>query len=295
MSSNYYYLVASLPKIAFDLEQKDINILALKKEVRKNVPSSDYVYVDMLFTPYDISNLLNKILERKLPFSDKGRYTEEQLEIAIERPIRLPDFMSDFIKMYKGNVELEDEEEHAAREYILSEPEIYLYTQFYNEVISSRNKFIKDWFTTDRDIRNILAAVSARRLGIDREKVLIGKGEIVEALAKSTAADFGLRTEIDYLDKLLQITEVPDMLERERQLDVLRMELAEDLSLNHYFDIDYILSILQRADIADRWLRLDKTTGTSMFRQILKDIQAGFDIKQALSQDPVLRGVERQQ
>ena len=293
MSSNYYYLVASLPKIGFDLEQKDLNILALKEEVKENTPSSDYAYVDMLFAPYDISNILNKILERKLPFSNKGRFTEEQLDIAIERPKRLPVFMANFVEIYKGKIVPEDEEEQAKHDYILSEPEIYLYTQFYNKATSSRNKFIKDWFTIDRDIRNILAAVSARRLGMDREKFLIGEGEVVEALAKSTATDFGLRTEIDYLDRLLQITDVSDMLERERQLDVLRMDLTESLSLSHFFDIDYILSLLQRADIADRWLSLDKTTGTAMFRQILKDIQAEFDIKQALSQDPVLRGVER--
>jgi hypothetical protein len=294
MSSNYYYLVASLPKITFDLEQKDVNMLALKKEVEKNTPSTDYAYIDMLFMPYDICNLLNKILERKLPFSDKGCFTEEQLEVELEKPSRLPAFMSDFVRIYKGNVEPENEEEQAEHEYILSKPEIYLYTQFYNEATLSKNKFIKSWFTIDRDMRNILAAVSARRLGVDRDNALIGAGETVEALAKSTAVDFGLRTEVGYLDKLLQITDTPDMLERERQLDVLRMEQAENLSLNHYFDIDYILSILQRADIADRWLKLDKTAGTAMFRQMLKDIQAGFDIKQALSQDPVLRGVERQ-
>lgn len=293
MSSNYYYLVASLPKIAFDLEQKDVNIQALKEEVKENTPSSDYAYVDMLFAPYDISNLLNKILERKLPFSSKGRFTEEQLDIAIERPRRLPDFMADFVNVYKGNVEVEDEEEQAEHDYILSEPEIYLYNQFYNQALKSKNKFIRDWFTIDRDIRNILAAVSARRLGIDREKFLIGDSEIAEALAKSTAADFGLRTEIDYLDRLLQITEVSDVLERERQLDTLRIELADDLSVNRNFDIDYVLSLLQRADIVDRWLKLDKKAGTAMFRQILKDIQAEFDINQALSQDPVLKGIER--
>ena len=293
MSSNYYYLVASLPKIAFDLEQKDVNIQALKDEVKENISSSDYAYVDMLFAPYDISNLLNKILGRKLPFSDKGRYTEEQLDIAIERPNRLPAFMADFVKVYKGKVEAEDEEEQAEHNYILSEPEVYLYSQFYKQALKSKSKFIKDWFTIDRDIRNILAAVSARRLGMDREKILIGSGEVIEALAKSTAVDFGLRTEIDYLDRLLQHTEVPDMLERERQLDTLRIELADSLSINHYFDIDYVLSLLQKADIVDRWLKLDKKEGTATFRQILKDIQAGFDIQQALSQDPILKGVER--
>ncbi|MDR0661168.1 MAG: DUF2764 domain-containing protein [Prevotellaceae bacterium] len=294
MSSNYYYLVASLPKIAFDLEQKDVNILALKEEVKENIPASDYAYVDMLFTPYDINNLPNKILERKLPFSEKGRFTEEQFDIAIERPKkRLPSFMGDFVAIYKGKVEAEDEEEQARHEYIHSEPEVYLYTQFYNKATTSRNKFIRDWFTIDRDIRNILAAISARRLGMDREKVLIGEGEVIDALAKSTATDFGLRPEIDYMDRLLQIAEVSDMLERERQLDTLRLELADNLSVNHYFDIDFVLSLLLRADIVDRWLRLDKKIGTAMFRQILKDIQAEFDIQQALSQDPVLRGVDR--
>lgn len=296
MSSNYYYLVASLPKINFDLEQKDIDIQTLKQEVKDNIPAADYAYVNMLFMPYDVSNFLNTVLERKLPFSDKGCFNQEDMEAEIEQPKRFPAFMSNFVEAYKEKTEKEDEEdEEEAKKFenILSKPEIYLYTQFYKQALSSRNKFIRDWFTIDRDVRNILAAISARRLGMNREDVLIGDGNIVKALVKSTAPDFGLRAEVDYLDRLLQIAETTDMLERERQLDTLRIELADNLVVNNYFDIDFVLSLLQRADLVDRWLKLDKKMGTATFRQILKDIQAAFDVKQALSDNSVMKDTDR--
>ncbi len=297
MSNNYYYLVASLPRIAFELELKDISIPALKEEVRINVPESDYAHVNTLFTPYDIQNLLKLVLNRKLPFSDKGKFTEDQLREALDNPSMLPSYMADFVKQYhtKQEQEEEKEEQEEEKQIPISDPESYLLNRFYDVVTTSRNMFIRKWFTFDRDLRNIQAAIVARNTGVEKENILIGANELVKSLIKNQSADFGLRTEVDYMDTLMHIIDTADMLERERRLDMLRWSMAESLAEKSNFNIDYILSFLQKADIADRWIKLDKQTGMEMFKSILNDIQAKFDVRTATSEDVMLGKIKRKE
>lgn len=291
MGSNYYYLVADLPTIAIDLEERNYDITSLKEQVQANIPKSDYAHVDMLFAPYDNRNLLNLVLNKKDPFSEKGKYSKDQLKELLATPKLLPSYMVEFAKLYykdeKANGENGQEADKELVEALsLDDPEKFLLERFYEKASRSSCMFIRKWFAFDRDMRNIQAAISARRLGLPIADYMVGKGDVVDALTKSKAADFGLRIHIDYLDELIQLLlSSKDMLERERKLDLLRWEVADTIAINSHFNISYILSFLQKADIADRWLSLDKETGMAMFKQILSDIQLEFDVRHVLSKD----------
>lgn len=55
-------------------------------------------------------------------------------------------------------------------------------------------------------------------------------------------------------------------LEREQKIDSLRWEKASELCTFHYFDIHVILAFFLKASLVACWARLDKETGSRMFR-----------------------------
>ena len=112
---------------------------------------------------------------------------------------------------------------------------------------------------------------------------LLGDGPIVEALQRSQAADFGLRQEVDYIDRLLQLAELPDVAERERRIDLLRWDMADELSTWDYFNVNFILAFFAKAIILHRWAAIDSQQGNQMFDRLFADLKASFSIERAFA------------
>ena len=74
MAREYYYLIAGLPDLILDQEQKDFNLIALKNEIKENIHPNDYRFVELLFSEYDNDNFLNYLFERNKEFSPLGKY-----------------------------------------------------------------------------------------------------------------------------------------------------------------------------------------------------------------------------
>ncbi|MDR2894163.1 MAG: DUF2764 domain-containing protein, partial [Alistipes sp.] len=76
--------------------------------------------------------------------------------------------------------------------------------QLYGLCAASSCGFLRDWCRFDRNLRNVIAANTARAKGMVVADVLLDTNgdEIALSLAKSSAADFSLRGELDYIDRL---------------------------------------------------------------------------------------------
>lgn len=278
MKREYTCLISSLPELIIDFDAKKFDFTAFLREIEENVHPSDYKLVKILFYPYDNQNLLNTLLEKNLTFQNKGNFNKETLDDKI-RNRSLPKYMNDFIEISEN-----DKNEDFSDEILTiygRDKENLLQTLFYNEILQTKNTFLRNWFIFDRELRNVQAAIVARRLQINATNYFVG--ENAQAYARSTSADFGLGSEISWISKIVQIAEMPDALERERKIDLFRWEKIEELSIYNYFDIDAVLAFIQKADIADRWLSLDKETGKQMFESILKDLMKTCDTQKVFS------------
>ena len=71
----------------------------------------------------------------------------------------------------------------------------------------------------------------------------------------------------------MAVLEQSDILSRERGLDKLLWEKAEELTRMDLFDIDVILSFIAKLKITDRWNKLDPRTGREMFRKLVQEIR----------------------
>lgn len=283
MMRNYYYLVAGLPELIMDQDRKDFSVNALKQEVKEQISSSDYRLVEFLHLSYDNDNFLNKLLNRGLEFNELGTYEKFVFDELDENIHQLPQYMQDFYYRFTGKQRCADDavdQDEQPKDIFEVEklPEIRFLESFYNLALSQNNAFIRYWFTFLRDFNNVLTALNCRRLGIDPATQLIGNNWLTEVLVKSQAADFGLKREIDYIERLIQATDITDVLERERKLDLIKWEMSVEFTTWDYFNINFILGFFVRAGIVHRWLKLDAKTGEELFKKLFDDLKSSYNL-----------------
>lgn len=281
MMRNYYYLVASLPELLMDQERKDFSVNALRKEVKENVHPSDYKLLELLFLPYDNENFLNKLLKRGLSTNDLGTISPSIYDDFEGNFSQLPQYMQDFYLIHTKKDKTADSNNEDEAQESDKPVEVLFQEAFYKMAMACDSSFLKKWFAFGRDFNNILTAINCRRLGIDPAKQLVGEGFIVDALAHSQAADFGLKQEVDYIDRIIQITDIQDVMERERKFDLLKWNMATELTTWDYFNINFVLAFFIKASIMQRWASLDTKLGAKMFDQLFSDLKASFNVEDA--------------
>jgi len=271
MARNYYYLVAGLREYGIDTDTKGFDAVAIRDEISEELHASDREYLREFYTFYDITNIIS-LWNGKGNFNPLGNFSKEELEEEIRQPENLPRYISDVILAYKNKVK-EDKSVEVDETIDTDLPfERTLWTRFYEACAQSGSPFIRRWYAFDMQLRNISSAYTARKIGRDIESELVGHDEINTALARNSSADFGLKAEIDYIDSLLQILENKNLVEKERQLDLLRWNVADEMTDFDYFTMNKILAYCVKINIIHRWMSLDKQIGYEMFRRLVEEL-----------------------
>lgn len=271
MKHNYYYLVAGLRQIDLDADPKGFDAPALLREIAEGLTEADRAVLREFYTFYDVAGLV-ALREGRAGFSALGNLSREELEAEIARPGGLPAPLADVVRAY-NHLAREERSQDIDETIDTDQPfEKALWTRFYELCERSENAFVRRWYAFDRQLRNIAAAWNARRSGRPIAPQLVGEGEINDALARNSAADFGLRAEVDYIERLLAILDNRDIVEKERALDRLRWDVAEGLTEFDYFDLDRILAYCVGIDIVHRWMALDPQVGRELFRRLVDEL-----------------------
>lgn len=280
MAREYYYLIAGLPDIFLDQERKDFNLIKLKDEMKEMLHPDDYKLVELLFFEYDNYNFQNFLFERKQEFSPLGKFPQEVYNELEDNLDSFPEYIKSFYLLYKGkgNAEQPEETTDYAGEKIEKNPEVRFQEAFHSYIKQFDNRFISRWFSFIRNLNNVLTAISCRKHNMEIAPQMVGGGELVEILTRSQAPDFGLKREVDYIEPLLQITEVNDIMERERRLDLLKWEMADDLTTFDYFNIERILAFFVKAGMVHRWSKLDAKVGAEMFEKLVKELRETYEL-----------------
>jgi len=151
-----------------------------------------------------------------------------------------------------------------------------LFSIFYNWVEHHENKFVREWFTFDAAMRNIITALNCRKHNLDVNAKLIGNNELTEKLKTSKVADFGLNSEFPWFDTLTRLTELTDIVEKEKGYDALRWQWLDDRTFFEYFTIPRIMAYYIKLEIIYRWIHLSQSVGEKKFNQIINDLEASF-------------------
>lgn len=272
-NTNYYCLVAGLREYTLDADSKGFDAKEIVAEIMEELDSCDQKAVRLLYCYYDCENIIAARAGRK-SYNALGNIAQQELEAELQEPQSLPARLARVVKAYALSDSDEQEVEESVKGVDTSLSfERSLFEAYYEECAHSSFRFLREWSKFDRTLRNISAAAVARTLDREIEQVTVGKGDVVEQLQRSSAADFGLRGELPYIDAVIAaVNDISNMVEKEHKIDLIRWEQSIDLASNSYFDINAILSYLVRINIVARWAQLDVKRGREMFERILKDL-----------------------
>lgn len=271
----YHCFIAGLPDLLFDEGKISQTLETFRQELKEELHPDDYKLVHLVFLPYDHNNLIRFLTSGSDDFDALGNYSPEDfaaeirnLDAIIPEPSRIEPYLADLIRIWH--------DENTDKSQI--DPERLLLEGYYTLLSQIPNQFLRNWAAFDLTLRNIVTAVNCRRFGMDISRELIGENDITRQLTRNPARDFGLASELDQIEKIIQICELPDLLEREKKLDLLRWEFIDEAVFFHYFDIERVLGYLLRLMIALRWFRLDRSAGERVFRDLLEKMEKSYQL-----------------
>lgn len=264
---NYYSLVAGLREYALDADTKGFDAKGIVEEILGEVSASDASEVRLLYGYYDCENIL-ALRAGRSAHNPLGNFTREELEQELKAPRLLLQGIARVVMAYADPEGEEAEEIDTARRF-----ETALFAAYYDACRRARSRFLRAWSEFDRTLRNVTAALAARAASRPVEEMVVGGGDVAEQLQRSSAADFGLRGELPFVDTVIAaMNDEANLLEKERKIDLVRWEEATELATFDYFNINAILSYLVRINIVARWARLDAARGREMFGRLLAEL-----------------------
>lgn len=270
-STEYYYLVAGLRDWTLDSDTKGFDVREIIDEIVGELTKSDREAVRMLYAYYDCENIIARRAKRER-HNQLGNLSAEQItEVFEERNYALlTPAVAKCVKLY-----VEENDEERDEEITLdSSFERAIFEAYYRDLAESKCSFLKEWGAFDRNLRNIAAAIAAREAGRVVADVTVGGGEIVEQLKRSTAADFGLRGELPYVDSVISaVCDEKNIVEKERKIDAIRWAEAEAMTSFDFFTINFILSYLVKVNIVARWTLLSPEVGREMLNRLIKELE----------------------
>lgn len=272
-SRNYHYLIAGLPDIIIDQTKLAVSVEDFRQELQLHLHPDDYRLLETLFLPADNRNVLNMLLKNGKKFINSGRYSIDELEEEIKEPKDVPEYLITFISHFKSSQPV----------YAELSWEDQLTALYYEHASKSGNDFLRSWLEFERDVRNILTALTARRHKIPAENLLIGDNPVTQGIRRSHARDFGLSGGFPFIDKLLQINENSKLLEREKAIDQLKWTCIDEFNTFNYFTVEVILGFVLKLGMVERWMKLDKKSGEEMFRRLLTDLENSYEFTKEFS------------
>ena len=264
--SKYYYLVAGLPELTLEDSKLSYTVADFKTEIYPGLSSSDQKLIDLFYLKFDNANVLKLLKDKDAVIDLRGNFSAAELneyiatikeggEISAKE---FPSYLSVFISDYFNT---------PAESAVLHED--HLAALYYEYAMKCGNKFVSSWFEFNLTINNILIAFSARKYKWDVAQNVVGNTEVCEALRISGARDFGLSGEVDCLEQLMKISEITELVEREKKLDSLRWNWMEEATFFDYFTVERIFAFLLQLEMIERWIALDKEKGNQLFRSII--------------------------
>lgn len=271
--NNYYCLVTGLPEISLDDGKLSYSVLDFKETIYPYLAKEDQRMVDLFYLQYDNRCLLALLRDKDAVVDNSnGVYTPDELLSIITavkendaRNRKYPAYLYDFAERYMKDKEA-GEAGDALAEDVLS-------SCYYQYAMRCGNAFVASWYEFNLNLNNLLVAITARKYKLDVARNVVGDTEVCEALRTSTARDFGLFAVLDYYDTVSRLSEVSDLLERERKIDQLKWDWMEDATFFHYFSIERVFVFLLKLSLIERWACLDKQKGNDAFRFIIASLK----------------------
>ncbi|MFH1062099.1 MAG: DUF2764 family protein [Candidatus Omnitrophota bacterium] len=267
--SNYYYLISSLPELRLDDYKEPYRVNEFIDELYANLESEHAEYVQDILCMNDNPNIVDIVSGSGNTWLDaRGNWTFEELKSFFDNPEALDEKEHAYILGFINSLAGFKKEEQKINRYKAEE---LLLGGFYAKMMRHKNSFIRDYFSFDFKLRNVLMAINKRKFNLDKIPLLeVGEHEVVRKLQTSTANDFGLSLSLDYMQSLLAAFEKDDIVYREKFIDQLRWEKIDQINTFSYFKVDVLLGYLIKLMMVERWIAMGASRGHEALAKISK-------------------------
>jgi len=247
----YYFLGAWLPDLARDDRKLRVDLADFLEE-RDQMASSDVREIDLILLGLDVF-IIERLLTGKTVEAEHALNGVDFWRDEIKSPKEAPEFLIEFLGGLSGEGFGPDVVDR-------------LWSVYYEHVLAeTKNDFLRDHVHFERDLKNIQAAIRARKAGESPADRLVGESEVVEALGRSSAEDFGLGRDLPWLEKLNAAAsplEVQDLIEQ------ISWDHVDETVGTDPFDFRAILGYFLKVQILTRRLGLREDAGMEIVRDL---------------------------
>ena len=247
----YYFLVSFLPDIQRDDRKIKIHLSDLIEE-KHLFTDRDWAEIELILLEGDILQIerLWSGKDVELEYSLYGRdFWKEQ----IRSPRDVPEFLEETFDIYMTEG---------------PSPGLVgrMYDSYYNYALKrSASPFLRDYLRFEKDMRNIIAALRARRKGVLPSDHVLGEDELADLLGRSASEDFGLASEYPWIERL---SRARTPLEIEEAAQEILWNTIDGMTGHMDFQFDVVLAYLLKLHILERNLTLNEEAGMEIVRQL---------------------------
>jgi hypothetical protein len=247
----YYFLVSYLPELQRDDKKLKYRLADLLAE-RFHIAQEDRDDVELILLQGDILQI-ERLLSGKETEVEFTLYGREFWKDQLKSPREVPGWLSEFF-------------ESLASEGFSPRGLDRLYQAYFEFAVQKAfNPFLRTYLNFDRDLRNILTAVRARRKGLPPFEYLVGEGDLADALGRSSAEDFGLTNDYPWIDQVVNAKTPQDL---EETVQRIVWETIDEMIEPNHFEFDVILAYLLKVQILERNLALSEEQGLDIVRRL---------------------------
>jgi hypothetical protein len=248
----YYFLGGYLPDIHRDDRKLRVNLEGFLEE-RAYMAPEDVEDIALVLLHRDVrmcEALLNG-REIELPHS---RHSLAFWREEVKKPENAPEFLAEFLTGRDSAQRLSPEDSGR------------LQAAYYDFALSrATSGLLKKYLSFEKDLKNILAALRARQLGMDVAEQVFGGGELAEQLATSNAEDFGLSEEVPWFGEAL-VADTPSR--RQEVVEKILWDFLEESAGSDAFDFNAILAYMLKLEMLESRLALSAEAGMEKVRRL---------------------------
>jgi len=272
--SQYYYLLSSLPELEIGKDSYKIDFEEVYQFIYENLHSDDKELFKYLLYPGDNKNLINEIAQNigsPAPFPqffEPSALTREQIGDYEKKFDQFPDYMSRFIENKVADL--------SGKSLVALEKE--LNQHFYEEVLELSDEFLEEYYAFEKALQQILLAINNRHFDLEALQQLPEDDFIVNNLKKSSAADFGLGQDYDFIENLNQIVEQGNVEQLEMQVERIRWDYLEELTKFSFFDSHKVFTYTLKLLSLKRWMSLVPEAGKKRLEELIDHKMEAFEL-----------------
>lgn len=262
MDDGYYYLIASLPELAGVDKEKKHPFPPFFDFCNEELRVTHRGELAMCFLFNDVKNVVSVAADGYDHISPSF-YDRETLLEGLKDPDLLFPFFADY---------LYEKRERSADSPGMGD-EASILRDFYSDVESYADGFVRDYLTFELDCRNIGIAGSRRAVGAPYRELIIPGNDVAEQVVRSTAPDFGLAGEIELFEPLLDGFGSTEPMEVEKKIDLIRWQWLDEYVDYRSFSKEAVYAYAIKLAGVERWLALDETEGRRMLDALIEQVK----------------------